>query len=149
MQDLENFKNWWLNNRVINTPKYGSLSLYHEKIAGIVLYRKEEYQVELFIPQSNSEIKKHIHPDVDSFEVYLCGEIVFNLNDLDYEPFTIGDSLPVPSDSFHGGIIGKEGAAFLSIQKWKNGVLPSSVGENWKDKKGNDKWDKYKDEDNH
>jgi len=147
MEDLENFKNWWLNNRVINSPKHGSLTLYHNRISGVVLYRQNEYQVELFIPQENCEVKQHIHPDVDSFEVYLCGEMVFNLDGTDYAQSTIGDTLPVPSTCYHGGATGEEGAAFLSIQKWKNGVLPTSVGENWGDKDGKDKWEKYKDED--
>ena len=144
MEELERFKNWWLANRPFNTPLMGSISKYHDRISGVVLYRQNEYQVELFITQGNTDIKAHIHPNVDSYEVFLCGDMVFTVNGESYNQATIGGSIPVPSLSLHGGSAGKEGASFISIQRWKNGVLPSSVGYNWIDEDGNTSWNEYK-----
>jgi len=33
--------------------------------------------------------------------------------------------------SWHGGVFGKAGATFYSVQKYINGTLPSSAGEEW------------------
>jgi len=40
-------------------------------------------------------------------------------------------------ESWHGGIFGKKGGCFLSMQKWLNGVPPSFVGHDWSQVKNN------------
>lgn len=81
--------------------------------------------------QPNTEIKQHIHPNMDSYEVYNSGDVVFEINGQFYE----GDSASVPirvlPTAWHGGIFGKHGATFFSVQKYINGTLPSSAGKDW------------------
>lgn len=140
--DLEEFKNWWLNNRPINTFE-GSKPCYHATIAGTVLYRQYPYQVQLFITPPNTVIEEHIHPNVDSYEVYLTGDIEFSCNGQVFSSPKIGESIRVRTSYWHGGKTGNMGATFLSIQKWLNNVQPSSVANDWhdhgKNKQGNDK----------
>lgn len=133
--DLEEFKNWWLNTRPINTPTDNSLSHVADTY-GVVLYRQTPYQVELFNVRPNSEIPAHIHPNVDSFEVFIGGDIAFMCNKEWYSDNIIGTSIRVFPESYHGGKFGKKGGCFLSIQKWLNGVEPKFVGDDWIDKNG-------------
>lgn len=130
--DLEAFLNWWLQHRVINTPSDSSL-VHQKDTHGVVLYRYGQYQVELFNVKPNSEIVPHIHPNVDSFEVYVAGDIKFMCNQDWFEQNALGDKIRVYPNSWHGGLFGERGGCFLSVQKWLNGVPPSFVGNDWKD----------------
>jgi len=136
MDDLERFKDWWLTNRPINTPPDSKL-VYVADTNGLVLYREGQYQVELFSVKPNSTIKPHVHPNVDSYEVYIAGDIVFTCDGLDYAQKELGATIRVRPDSWHSGIFGNRGGVFLSIQKWGNDVHPKFVGDDWKDKDGN------------
>ena len=63
--DLSYFADWYLNSgdiKKIYTPFKDSL-LFIEGVSGIVLYRRDGYQVELFICQPNTIIPEHTHPD--------------------------------------------------------------------------------------
>jgi quercetin dioxygenase-like cupin family protein len=131
--DLEQFKNWWMVNRPINTPDANAL-VYVAETHGVVLYRQDKYQVEMFLVKPNSEIAPHIHPNVDSFEVYIGGDINFMCNGQWFGQNNIGDSIRVYPNSWHGGKFGDRGGCFLSIQKWLNGVEPKFVGDDWQDK---------------
>jgi len=108
--DLSYFADWYLNSGDIKrlyTPFKDPL-LFIEGVSGVVLYRRDNFQVELFICQPNTVIPEHTHPDVDSYECFLYGM-----------KFT------------HGGTASKNGGAFISIQKWLNGVEPTHVSSNW------------------
>lgn len=134
--ELESFLNWWMSNRYINTPQESSLT-YQKDTHGVVLFRQNEYQVELFLLKPNSEIVAHKHPNVDSFEVYVSGDIKFMCDDKWYDQIKIGDKIRVKPNSWHGGLFGERGGCFLSVQKWLNGTQPSFVGNDWEDKSNN------------
>ena len=73
--DLSSFADWYLNSGDIKrlyTPFKNPL-LFIEGVSGVVLYRKDNFQVELFICQPNTIIPEHTHPDVDSYELFLYG----------------------------------------------------------------------------
>lgn len=128
--DLEEFKNWWMSSKPINTPMENALS-HVADTHGVVLYRQIPYQVELFNVKPNSEIPPHIHPNVDSFEVFVGGDIEFMCNDVFYSDNNIGTAIRVYPQSWHGGKFGKRGGCFLSIQKWLNNIEPKFVGDDW------------------
>ncbi len=130
--DLENFRNWWMNHRPINTPAEKSL-VSTPDTHGVVLYRQAPYQVELFTVRPNCEIPEHIHPNVDSYEVYVSGDIAFTLDGNVYTQHDCGASLRVPPSGVHGGKFGERGGCFISIQKWLNNVQPTFVGDDWVD----------------
>ena len=137
---LEEFLHWWLQNRVICPPLDNSLT-HIKDTYGVVLYRQGPFQVELFNVKPNSEIVPHLHPNVDSFEVFLTGDIHFMCNgEWSYEQ-KLGESITrVKPDSWHGGLFGERGGCFLSVQHWLNGVPPTFVGNDWVDE---DKRDSY------
>jgi hypothetical protein len=73
--ELSNFAYWYLTSGEVDkffTPIKNGL-LFIEGVSGIVLYRNEQFQVELFICQPNLFIPEHTHPDVDSYECFLYG----------------------------------------------------------------------------
>jgi len=131
-------------------------------ICSIVLHKFGQYQTELFVaprewntttkPRNNNftdlkgakKMEQHRHPNVDSFEVPLCGNIDFFKNGEPVAPrekvFGVspkGQSLLfgtftriLPVD-WHGASFGPGGGSFMSVQHWLNGVVPSSVGMDW------------------
>lgn len=111
------------------------------QVVSLVLYRKAPFQAELFIVVPGGGFpEEHRHPNVDSFEVDMFGDIALTVNGKPGEPvFTNrsdGSDKPLsftrvrPTD-FHGANSIKNGGSFLSIQHWLNGVEPTSVGLNW------------------
>ena len=134
--DLTAFKQWWEATRPFNPPVEDPVTK-AEAIYGVVLYRQAPYQVQLFIMPPNSFIDDHIHPNVDSFEVFIGGDIAFRCNGETYDQNVLGAYIRVLPDSWHGGSFGKRGGCFLSIQKWLNGVPPTSVGHDWHDASNN------------
>lgn len=138
IDDLEDFLGWWMNIRPINTPNESPTN-YNGNLSGVVLYREQPYQVQLFSVLPNSVIEPHIHPNVDSFEVYIGGDIAFMCDDVWHDQVRLGDFIRVKPSSWHGGKFGERGGCFLSVQKWLNGVKPTSVGDDWHDKDNNSK----------
>jgi quercetin dioxygenase-like cupin family protein len=134
--DLEFFLNYWLSSRPLFPPETTPTNQ-NGNLSGVVLYRDNEYQVQLFIVKPNSVIEPHIHPNVDSFEVYVSGDIRFMCDDIWYDEPQSGQVIRVKPNSYHGGEFGERGGCFLSVQKWLNGVPPTSVGDDWHDKQGN------------
>lgn len=109
-------------------------------VTAVLWYRKGQFQVRQFIVPPNYVIPAHVHPNVDSLELYLGGEIEFSLGD----KFIIShaDALAVSScgtaikrgtlthvrpHDLHGGKFGPNGGVFMSIQHWLNGVKPHCV----------------------
>ena len=140
--DLREFKNWYLKNNIIQTPFKEPL-MFIDGIAGITLYRKKPFQVQLFICEPNTTITEHSHPDIDSYEVFLWGMsfthkgqtiishkmAMLEKNDM---PRCFNWTLRVKPEDLHGGQASDKGGSFLSIQKWLNNIEPTHVSKNWK-----------------
>ncbi len=145
---LNQFMAWWLEKRILRTP-FSTPIMADGNISGVVLYRSPPWQVQLFILKPDSVVPEHQHPNVDSFEVYLSGEIEFSLEgeiiasmqDSDEPDFTglhklYATSIRVTPLAWHGARTGAKGGAFLSVQKWLNDVAPTNVGDDWTHKDG-------------
>ncbi len=139
--DLNHFRQWWLANRVINTPPDGVI--FQKDTYGLVLYREGPYQVELFIMKPSVDVMDHIHPNVDTYEVHLTGDVIFSVVDTFSQDAKrkIGDYIRVPENVAHSAQIHAGGGAFLSIQKWLNNVPPTSVTLDWEGKDGSTTYD--------
>lgn len=113
-----------------------------EGVTGITIFRHNEFQVQMFVVEPNVVINSHTHPNVDSYEVFLKG-MTFTLNEeevvnfKDVEPDdkglsnVINSTIRVLPDNLHGGTASPDGGCFLSVQRWLNGVEPTSVGNDW------------------
>jgi hypothetical protein len=141
--ELQIFKDWWLKERPFTIPHSNSI-VNVSSMHGVVLYRAECWQVQLFVIEPNSAVPDHRHPNVDSYDVYLSGDIEFTLegvnrhyNNVDIsEAFFngsniyYGTSVRILPNAWHGGN-SHGGGSFLSIQQWLNGVVPTSIGDDW------------------
>lgn len=122
-------------------PDMYSVDMIGGSATGSLLHREGQFQTEQFyiLPSSHgSSFPEHSHPNVDSIEYVLFGHIAFTIGgkrvttdaELDAGQH-IGRMLPVRAKRPHGGSVGAGGAAFVSIQQWRNGVIPSSVLRDW------------------
>jgi hypothetical protein len=124
----------WLDPRVCTIRDVGP-------ILTVTLHRVRPFQAELVIVKPGGVgFPEHLHPNVDSFEVILGGDIVFTRNGV-VEPLSLKwpevrdrgalGALHIPHTDWHGATVGPAGAAFISCQHWLNGVTPTTVGADW------------------
>ena len=108
-------------------------------IRSLVVYRKAPFQVELFLVAPGGGFpQEHRHPNVDSFEVHIFGDLPLTINGVRAIPTIVNPKGDRPihisrvlETDWHGAAIMPNGGAFFSIQYWLNGVPPTSVGLNW------------------
>ena len=58
-------------------PFAGAVSMI-ENVTAILLYRRGQFQVQMFAVPEGTIIPEHVHPNVDSIEVYVGGNIRFS-----------------------------------------------------------------------
>jgi hypothetical protein len=133
--ELTAFLHFWLLMKPIEPPLEDMLD-FSGNLSGLVLYRSGQYQVQLFIIKEDAVIKAHCHPNVDSYEVTVSGKVAFEVNGYRHEDRALWDHVRVLPEAMRTAYIGKGGGAFISVQKWLNGVKPSSVGWDWHDQEG-------------
>jgi len=119
----------WLSRRMIDPSVGPNLVKTYGNLTATRLFRSGKYQVELLSVLPNTEIPDHIHPNMDSYEVYLGGDIKFRTNGEEVTPTTTGQYIRVKPDCPHGGTFGPSGGVFLSIQEWV--TEPASAGQDW------------------
>lgn len=122
-----------------NVPRGGLTNF--GNIISLVIYRQPPFQVELFIiPTAPSSFPEHRHPDVDTVEFALAGIGSLNVNGRvcsTQEQALLWYNCQLPSPLVHIQPCDMHSGqntmphAFLSIQKWLNGVSPTSVALNW------------------
>jgi mannose-6-phosphate isomerase-like protein (cupin superfamily) len=146
--ELSLFLKHWLEHKPFQPPFDPNTVTFDDKVIGTTLYRQDDFQVQLFTVKPNTEIVDHIHPNVDSFEVYLSGEISFRRNkkkitgkkfwrEHNNTCIYFGYFIRVNANDYHGATTGDMGGSFLSVQHWKNGTSPSSVHLDWEFKDSN------------
>lgn len=146
---LNDFTMWWLSNRDFLPPHNEALD-FNGNLHGVVLFRRDNFQVQLISVKPNSFILPHRHPNVDTYEIYFSGEHVLTMNGeahytmedvVNKKKTFMGFDLPIgfgiatrikPTD-WHSVNFGPKGGSFLSIQEWLNGEEPTSVGHDWID----------------
>jgi len=126
-----------------NVP-YGPVITHRiEDVTSITWMRSEDMQVQLFAVPPNYVIPEHTHPNVDSYELLVGGDIKFSkdgdwVKDTDATTTSFfsgmsnlhpmrGSIIRIHPDTPHGGVFGPRGGVFMSIQQWLNGVPPHCV----------------------
>lgn len=146
MDELEAYAAWFLTQSfsTLAPPHYGLTNYGH--VVAVVLHRWKQFQTELLIVPPNMEAfpHEHSHPNVDSIEYHVAGNLFFTIEGKNQVPDeqvrttksngssgVNGTWSRIRDKQLHGATTDPRGAAFLSIQHWKNGVVPSSVGLDW------------------
>ena len=135
---LTDFLEWYLRESPpIEVPRGAPPVHFVEKVTGVVILRKGQFQVQLFTAAPNAVIPPHHHPNVDSYEVSLWGmrfAIYDNATKIEMHPNVMrkrGKAIRILPDTDHEAVASKYGGCFLSVQHWRNGTKPSSVGNDW------------------
>ena len=129
--ELSKFAHFYLNSDLpgkIYTPIKNGL-IFEGGMTGIVLYRHEQFQVELFIVKPNLIIPEHTHPDIDSYECFLygmnfthSGKTITNreqaLEEKNGYPICSYQTIRVKPNDPHGGTSSKNGGCFLVSHKF-------------------------------
>ncbi|HYD17819.1 MAG TPA: hypothetical protein VEF76_05020 [Patescibacteria group bacterium] len=146
MDELQKFAHSYLQNAgaLAAVPFHGAVDRV-ENVTSVLMYRSGQFQVQMFIVPEGTIIPEHVHPNVDSIEVYVGGnyrlshsgkftnleeDIAEDNNHLKTAKLR-GHMIRVRPDHLHGGVFGKGGGVFLSIQHWLNGVKPHCVARDY------------------
>lgn len=143
MEDVEQFARWFLDSTPVigAVPFHGAVTMI-EDVTAILLYRRDQFQVQLFAVPEGVIIPEHRHPHVDTVQVYVGGNIMFTLNGRHNYPqdelhmldgplacaSKRGVAMRVRPDQVHGAIVGAGGGVFMAIQHWQGGIKPHCVG---------------------
>jgi len=141
----------WVNGNIYFAQHFG---VTETKLGmGITLFCCPPFQVQMYLFKSEAVIPSHKHPNVESYEVYVAGDMELTKDDgtgrlvnITIKEFVARDEygrtkcnggmMRIPAASSHGGHINKSplgpfGGAFLSIQYWLNEVAPKPIQFDW------------------
>lgn len=137
-------KNRALHDFMITYLKQGSLPLaipdnplrQRAEVTEFVLYREGQFQVEMITVPPRITVAAHSHPNVDTYERFLCqdhgfaweGKRRFTSQFLHENGHRLSGFIPhgMPHGAFTG-----DGSVFLSIQHWLNGIAPTFISDDW------------------
>lgn len=141
---LEAFAEWFMNGSILARVPHDAPSHMLDGVTAITLCRSAQYQVQMFAVPANHIIPEHYHPNVDSIEIYVGGDLRFSLagrflssREIADTPTGTGVSMlrgmrvRVHPGDLHGGVCGPHGGVFYSIQQWLNGVKPTCVASDY------------------
>lgn len=79
MDKLEKFCEWFLRGMPVMgmVPRQGAVGRF-ESVTSLILYRNPPFQVQMFMTSDEFIVPEHTHPNVDSIEVYMGGNIKFS-----------------------------------------------------------------------
>ena len=142
---VEEFAQWYEEQGFpIRPPQHNSIFRTNNASA-VVLFREGQFQVEMYIGDANSVTPEHNHPEVESIIMYLSGEgsttvnskevadptPYFNMTNPDGTSVLFKQRLRVNPTDTHGLRTYNRGFAFFSIEKWPDGIQPTSVAAHW------------------
>lgn len=142
---VEEFAKWYEeNNFPIRPPQHNSIFRTNNASA-VVLYREGQFQAEMYIADPNSLTPEHNHPGVESIILYVSGEgstsvnekeianpaPYFNAVNVDGTSVLFKQKVRITPNDSHGLMTYSKGFAFFSIEKWPDGVTPTSVAAHW------------------
>ncbi len=145
-QTLEEFAQWYKDNGFPVRPPFEDPVYVTDISYSYVLFREGQYQAELYLVRPNTSSPEHSHPGVENIVMVWGGNVhtiqngkLFDYSEHYTEPSENGTnklfgmcSQKLTDNQTHALIAGDKGGAFLSLEKWPEGVIPNSVTINWK-----------------
>lgn len=134
---LKQFSAWYLGDGLslkIRVPGEDAIRV-SENFSELVIYREAPFQAMLVMLFPGYDIQPHSHPHVDSYAFSLTGDgeaIVGGrrwTKHIQDRP-RLDLRIPVLANVTHSGYTAI-GSVFLALQKWKDGVAPGFLSEDW------------------
>ena len=142
-ETVEQFKDWWVKAGRPLKPPFKNCIHTTDIAYAMCLFRKDQFQVELYVCKPNTKSPMHSHPNIDSISMYLTGDLSFadeqgSFTDLSqYQKpkengahMLLGKVAETNNGKSHALKIGPTGGSFLIFEHWKKGD-PSSVTVHW------------------
>jgi hypothetical protein len=127
---VEDFCEWYLDN---NLPIYYDRTpevFKSDDATSFCMFKKGQYQVEMYLIHPVPNVTTHEHPDVQVIKV--------RINSAMQEQMSCEVSETLQNGTAHGNGFIPEAAAIgfplLAVQKWKEGVEPTTVAAQWRGK---------------
>lgn len=98
------------------------------------IFRKGQYQVEMYLIHGGFDVKPHGHPDMEVITVGMGGGGIFGEEHGTYGTSAgLGRTLKISPGEYHGGGDTRQGTGFmlLTFEKWLNNVTPTSAAIQW------------------
>jgi hypothetical protein len=133
---VEDFAKWYKINKFPIRPPQEDPVYVTEISMSYVLFREGQYQAELYLVKPNTGSPDHSHPGVENIITLWGGDIGLRANGIDYgmmlnAPLFGMQCDPIRNGSTHALECGPRGGAFLSLEKWDDGLKPTSVTIRW------------------
>lgn len=135
-QTVEEFAAWYKANGMPMRPPKEDPVYVTEISYSYVLYREGQYQAELYLVRPNTGSPDHSHPGVNNIIMLMGGDIGTKQNNIvslvpsDVDIFGLFGPT-INSGDTHSLHVGERGGAFLSLEKWDEGIKPTSVTIRW------------------
>lgn len=135
---VEEFADWYLESKMPMMIPWNASVICTDDATAMCLFRKGEYQVELYLVHPQQFVPRHEHPNVEVVTMFLSGgETSRNTPACAYG---VGEQWGMMAPKLeegeaHGGLtstIDKGGFALLAFQRWPDGVKPSSAAVQWR-----------------
>lgn len=144
-ETVEEFAQWYRDNGFPLRPPFEDPVYVTDISYSYVLFREGQFQVELYLIKPNSGSGEHSHPGVENIIIPLGGDLwpsqagwTPDMTDVLKHPSAEGTSLQFGSISpkftpemTHALSVKERGGAVLSVEKWPDGVKPSSLSIVW------------------
>lgn len=128
-QTVEEFAKWYKDNGYPIKPPAGEKVYVTDISYSYVLFREGQFQVELYLVKPDTFSPEHSHPGVENVVLIWGGDIGDSASTITTPPF--GVQGPTIRNNTHELHAGANGCAVLSIEKWDEGLKPTSVSINW------------------
>lgn len=134
---LIGFYNWYINaGPSVPLPPIQAVSN-AGAFTGLTLYRRGQFQVQLWVGQPNAIIPEHVHTDHDTILMGLSGVEWFDVNGArqDWDPTLVdtkgrwrhhGVIVRVEKHDTHSAKFGPDGGSFITFQHWPCGGIRSA-----------------------
>jgi hypothetical protein len=124
-ENTESFANWYVTNNTPFLPPAGTEVFMSDDATAFCMFRKGQFQVELYLVHPQPNVPNHEHPGVEVVEVAVMDTVV-NL-------------VPVlKNGQAHGSGIREKanvaGYPLISVQRWHPKLTPTTVAAQWKGK---------------
>ena len=137
--NVADFADWWINNGQPICPPKTPKVYCSDDAASVCLFRHGQFQVELYLIYPNPNLPVHEHPGVEVIEMRLNEYSIIDGRAVVVQQYRSAN--PLQDGEAHGdGINFKQtggmdtGFPLLAIQRWDEGLTPSTVASRWKGK---------------
>lgn len=137
--NVADFADWWIGNGQPICPPKTPKVYCSDDAASVCLFRHGQFQVELYLIYPNPNLPVHEHPGVEVIEMRLNEYSISDGRAVVVQQYRSAD--PLQNGEAHGdGINFKQtggmdtGFPLLAIQRWDEGLTPSTVASRWKGK---------------